>query len=245
MDIGKILLILSLGLVVLWTVRLALSKGRNPWLWGGASLLLLALMTPYPPWRILSMVPMLLLLFFARKAQPQTNVKPGRVDCPRCQTHHTSSDRYCMNCGWELGKPYSESPASGKEVSGAPVARAGLEKVAAGATVAPPKTPVPEAVPSNKPTAEVDKTPSQESPAPQEKPAAVPVFAKLPTAPSMTERGVGLFNQGRVQEAIDQFTKAIALDPTYKEAWAHRSEAYARLGRRKEAAEDTRRLEAI
>ncbi|MEK7814408.1 MAG: tetratricopeptide repeat protein [Chloroflexota bacterium] len=243
MDIGKILLILSLGLVVLWTVRLALSKGRSPWFWGGASLVLMFLP---PHWRILSMVPMLLLLFFARKAQPQTNVKPGRVDCPRCQTHHTSSDRYCMNCGWELGKRYSESPASGKDVSGAPVARAGLEKVAAGTTAAPPAAPAPEAPSSSKPTAEVDKTPPQESPAPQEKPAAaVPVFAKLPTAPSMTERGVGLFNQGRVQEAIDQFTKAIALDPTYKEAWAHRSEAYARLGRGKEAAEDTRRLEAI
>jgi hypothetical protein len=242
MDIGKILLILSLALVVLWTVRLALSKGRSPWVWGGASLVLMFLA---PPWRILSMVPMLVLLFFARKARPQTNVTPGRVDCPRCQTHHASSDRYCMNCGWELGKPYSESPARGKEVSGAPAARAGLEKVAASTTATPPKMPVPEAPSNNKPTAEVDKTPPQEVPAPQEKPAPVPVFSRVHTAGSMTERGVGLFNQGRVQEAIDQFTKAIALDPTYKEAWAHRAEAYARLGRRKEAAEDARRLEAI
>jgi hypothetical protein len=243
MDIGKILLILSLALVVLWTVRLALSKGRNPWLWGGASLVLMFLA---PPWRILSMVPMLVLLFFARKARPQTNLRPGRVDCPRCQTHHTSSDRYCMNCGWELGKPYSESPASSKEVSGAPAARAGLEKVAAGAAVGPPEMPAPGAPPSSKLAAEADKTPPQEAPAPQEKPvAAVPVFSRVHTAASMTERGMGLFNQGRVQEAIDQFTKAIALNPTYKEAWAHRAEAYARLGRRKEAAEDARRLEAI
>jgi Tfp pilus assembly protein PilF len=61
----------------------------------------------------------------------------------------------------------------------------------------------------------------------------------------MTERGLALFNQGRFQEAVDQFTKAIALDSQYKAAWAHRAEAYTKLGRGKEAAEDRRRLEAI
>ena len=72
-----------------------------------------------------------------------------------------------------------------------------------------------------------------------------PTFRRPLTAPGMTERGLTLFNQGRFQEAIDQFTKAMALDPSYKPAWAHRAEAYDRLGRQKEAAEDMRRLEAI
>jgi Tfp pilus assembly protein PilF len=67
----------------------------------------------------------------------------------------------------------------------------------------------------------------------------------MPTAASMTERGVRLFNQGRIQESLDQFTKAIALDPNYVDAWAHRAEAYARLGRGAEAAEDRRRLETL
>lgn len=243
MTIGQILLYLSLALVVMWTVRLALSKGRSPFLWGGASLMLMFLP---PHWRILSMVPMLVLLFISRKTRPQTNIRPGRVDCPRCQTQHANSDRYCMNCGWELGKPYSEPAASAKNVSGVTTAKAELEKVAASSKVASPETPAPEAPASIKPTAEEDKATPKEASAPQEKPeVAVPVFSKLPTAASMTERGVGMFNQGRIQEAIDQFTKAIALDPTFKEAWAHRAEAYARLGRRKEAAEDSRRLEAI
>jgi len=242
-TIGKILLVLSLALVVLWTIRLALSKGRSPLLWGGAALVLMFLPLQ---WRILSMVPMLVLLFIARRARPQTNVRPGRVDCARCQTQHTSSDRYCMNCGWELGKTYSEPAASAKDVSGTTTAKAELEKVAASSKGASPEAPAPEAPSSIKPTAEEDKAPPKEAPSPQEKPAvAVPVFSRLPTAASMTERGVGLFNQGRIQEAIDQFTKAIALDPTFKEAWARRAEAYARLGRRSEAAEDTRRLEAI
>ena len=56
-----------------------------------------------------------------------------------------------------------------------------------------------------------------------------PVPVDAPTADGMTERGVRLYNQGRIQEAIDQFTKAIALDPNYVQAWARRAEAYARL----------------
>ena len=61
----------------------------------------------------------------------------------------------------------------------------------------------------------------------------------------MTERGIRLFNQGRIQESIDQYTKAIALDPNYKEAWEYRAEAYARLGRGEQAEEDRRRLQAL
>ena len=61
----------------------------------------------------------------------------------------------------------------------------------------------------------------------------------------MTERGASLAQQGRVQEAIDQFTKAIALDPDYKPALSNRAEAYEKSGRKAEAAEDLRRLEAI
>jgi Tfp pilus assembly protein PilF len=67
----------------------------------------------------------------------------------------------------------------------------------------------------------------------------------MPTAASMTERGVRLFNQGRIQESLDQFTKAIALDPNHVDAWARRAEAYARLGRGAEAAEDRRRFETL
>ena len=76
-------------------------------------------------------------------------------------------------------------------------------------------------------------------------PPKKPVTLVLPTAAGMTERGVSLFNQGRIQESIDQFTKAIALDPNYVEAWARRAEAYAQLGRGNEAAEDRRRLDAL
>ena len=65
------------------------------------------------------------------------------------------------------------------------------------------------------------------------------------TAAGMTERGLALVNQGRVREAVDQFTKAIALDPRYREAWANRAKAYSELGLSEKAAADRQQLEAI
>ena len=72
-----------------------------------------------------------------------------------------------------------------------------------------------------------------------------PAVRRSPTAANLTERGIALFGQGRVQEAIDQFTKAIALDPQYKLAWEQRAEAYGRLGRAEQQAADRRQLETI
>ncbi len=65
------------------------------------------------------------------------------------------------------------------------------------------------------------------------------------TAMGLTERGLSLFGEGRLQESVDQFTKAIALDPAYRPAWEARAEAYARMDRKEQAAEDRRRLNAL
>ena len=66
-----------------------------------------------------------------------------------------------------------------------------------------------------------------------------------PTAAVMTSRGIERFDEGKFQEAIDQFTKAIALDPKYVDAWERRAEAYAQLGRPKQAEEDRRHLQGL
>ncbi len=76
-------------------------------------------------------------------------------------------------------------------------------------------------------------------------PPPKPAFRFPLTAAGLTERGVSLITQDRVQEAVDQFTKAIALDPDYRPAWAKRAEAYLRLGLSQKAEEDQRRLEGI
>ena len=66
-----------------------------------------------------------------------------------------------------------------------------------------------------------------------------------PTAVLMTSRGMERFEEGKFQEAIDQFTKAIALDPNHAEAWQRRAEAYAQLGRPKQAEDDRRHLQGL
>ena len=65
------------------------------------------------------------------------------------------------------------------------------------------------------------------------------------SAESLTTKGAHLFTEGRFQEAADQFTKAIALDPKYYLAWSKRAETYLRMGMIQKAEEDLRNLEAI
>ena len=68
---------------------------------------------------------------------------------------------------------------------------------------------------------------------------------EAPTAAVMVSRGIERLSEGKFQEAIDQFTKAIALDPNYVEAWERRLDAYIRLGRPKQAEEDRRHLQGL
>ena len=80
---------------------------------------------------------------------------------------------------------------------------------------------------------------------PATKPWGMPVLGPAPTAEVMTARGTALLGEGKLQEAIDQFTKAIALDPKYREALEQRAEAYTRQGRRERAEEDHRQVQAL
>ena len=155
---------------------------------------------------------------------------PKELICPKCKSGHSASQRYCISCGWELAREYSagasntgllaEAPQQGEPGTPEPVLNSN--------TTNPPKAP---AEPEQAAVIDAD--------------SELPVYQGPPTAEGMTERGMRLFNLGRTQEAIDQFTKAIALDADFKEAWAGRAQAYAALGREGEAAEDQRRLNAI
>ena len=84
--------------------------------------------------------------------------------------------------------------------------------------------------------------PSEEEPA---RPWGFPQPGPAPTAEGMTARGAVLLSEGKLQEAIDQFTKAIALDPRHKEAFERRAEAYTRQGRGERAEEDYRAVQAL
>lgn len=116
------------------------------------------------------------------------------------------------------------------------------------AETTPEETAAPAAIPQKPPAAPVAAPILAQDTEPPSEPveaAPPPAVRRSPTAANLTERGMALFGQGRVQEAIDQFTKAIALDPQYKLAWEQRAEAYGRLGRAEQQAADRRQLETI
>ncbi len=73
----------------------------------------------------------------------------------------------------------------------------------------------------------------------------MPTPGPAPTAEAMTARGAALLSEGRLQEAIDQFTKAIALDPKHREAFERRAEAYTQQGRGERAEEDYRQIQGL
>lgn len=142
--------------------------------------------------------------------------------------------------------------ATGTESStDTPAAATVMETAPKPAETTPEEMVAPAAIPANPPAAsataptlaqdtETPPEPAETAPAPPP-----PAVRRIPTAANLTERGIALFGQGRVQEAIDQFTKAIALDPQYKLAWEQRAEAYGRLGRAEQQAADRRQLETI
>ena len=222
-------------LLAWWTTRLARSKGRSmPWVWGLAAFILTM---PPEPWRLVGMIPLLVLIFL-KAPQPRLDSPPKESTCPKCQANQAASQRYCISCGWEVGRAYPETGVTAQEPA---------ETVQAGQAETGTPEPVlaSEAIKGPGTSAESTPAPVAEAVVEPEPEPEVPIYRGIPTAPGMTERGIRLFNLGRTQEAIDQFTKAIALDANHKEAWERRAEAYARLGRDGEAAEDRRRLNAI
>jgi hypothetical protein len=273
---STLLLIAALALVSIWTARLAKSKGRNPWLWGGASFVL-----GIPAIHLFAVAPLIMLMFL-KSPQQQTGPIVQTTTCPKCQASSAKNSRFCTNCGWEVARVNTldtpqevaepivapstqtqehpevfQSPTQGNaQQSGQPPAQqptqpieAAVESTTDAVAESSPHT-APAHSEINQPeTVEPDSEPIGE-PAAEETPEEISSYRKIvpvdaPTAAVMTERGVRLFNQGRTQEAIDQFTKAIALDATYIEAWAKRAEAYALLGRGDQAAEDQRRLDSL
>ena len=258
-QMSIILQILSLLFVVLWTARLARNKGRSPLLWGGvAAIPAVGLLDIFPEWiTVLCMLPMLALVFMpARRPIATDGGQDGMTPCPRCQQTHEPGPTYCTNCGWELTRPYATTEATATATDGPEPGNA--SNPAGGTGIADSADPRASATDASgtQPTAEPAMASQQaDDVEPATAPAEAehaPAFAMAPlsitrplTAAGMTELGLSMFNQGRVREAVDQFTKAIALDPRYREAWANRARAYTELGLSDKAAADRQQLEAI
>ena len=251
---GPYLMYLSLALVLLWTARLARSKGYKPWLWAGASLALMSLgLVGLPNAQLLGMAPLGVLLFLKNRRVRAEVPEQEYVECPRCQARHSLGHNFCVECGWKLETledRYAEDAASVEPRSPAPeVTQPTASAPNPAETMAGAAEPI---AASDEPQpgreeATVTAAASMENEAPPEPepPPQRPAVIRPLSAENLTERGVSLLDQGRIQEAIDQFTKAIALNAGYRPAWSRRAEAYDKIGRNQEAAEDLRRLEAI
>jgi len=262
MPAQDILLLISLGIIVLWTTRLARSKGLNPWLWGIGVVTIIVLGWTFGRQYLapLAMAPLIFLLLFRSplfRRSSQSDVAP----CPNCHASDTGGMNFCVQCGWDLSRADSAAGEMQEEMT---PQRHEASAQSAAPVAEQPDSREQDAVPAESPAGE-DATQTGETP--RYAPAAEPVLAQdaveapeepevpaqpeprparpLPTPTNLTERGIELFNQGRFQEAIDQFTKAIALDPNYREAWARRAEAYGRVGRPERQKADQSRLEAI
>ena len=170
------------------------------------------------------------------------------VSCPRCQHSHEPGPSFCTNCGWELSRVYATADAAAEAAEPVTVA------TTSEATEADPAAE--QAVPATSPepvlASEQNAEPAPATVISQDNVEPAAAFTSAPmkitrplTASGMTEAGLSLFNQGRFREAVDQFTKAIALDPRYREAWANRAKAYSELGLLEKADADQRQLEAI
>ena len=254
-------------LLAVWTARLAMTKGRNAWGWGGAALCLGLL-----PWHLFGVLPVLVLLFI--KLPSDAPVVPAdRLACARCAKSHTEGQHFCTGCGWDLSESYSpELPDEGQPFPARPqvpttvpstgVAQptetAETTEITQPATVEAPVEPEAPAT-ADAPVAETTPDPVlgqdaepisttepvEAEPEKEHVPWGTYEIGVAPTAAVMVSRGIERFDAGKFQEAIDQFTKAIALDPNYAEGWQRRAEAYAELGRPKLAEDDRRHLQGL
>ena len=235
---------ISMGLIVIWTMRLASTKKQNPWVWALASIGLIAIpfMFNQPFMGILGMLPMLFLLVL-RKPKDASDNDPSeniiRINCPKCDVSHLNNYKYCVNCGWQLNEIYNgineENSQYGTDHSLGLTNEEAHNVVQADGIDAAAHLVTPDA------TVLQD---SNDDLIPQVQPRS---SFRMPTlsAESLTTKGSHLFTEGRFQEAADQFTKAIALDPKYYLAWSKRAETYLRMGLTQKAQEDLRNLEGI
>ncbi len=167
------------------------------------------------------------------QSQPQTTMPSTTVAEPPEAAENTAQ-----------APPEAQPSASEPQVSEAP----DPEPVAAPAAE---RAPVPEGAQDSVDKSEdeigepAEAAAAAEEPEPEHVPWGTYQPGIAPTAAVMTARGVERFDEGKYQEAIDQFTKAIALDPNYAEAWQRRAEAYSQLGRSEQAEMDRRHHQGL
>ena len=246
---NDILLYISLGLAVLWSIRMAQSKRRNPFVWAGltfALMLIPTLLLPsLPP--ILG-ITQLLILVFLKPSKPVGDTSiPDQIICPKCTAPHMSGYNYCVNCGWELSKPYSGASVSSDpvELVSDPVSKSSEPVEYESQPHITSTTSDAETYERSESELEISPTERHVEDKKQSEEAQAPIVVRPTTAAGFTDLGIRLSEEGRHREAIDQFTKSIALDSKYALAWEKRAESYKILGLNDKSCQDLDHLKGL
>ena len=193
---------MALALVLLWTARLARSKSRNPWLWGGATFILMLTSMLGSNLNLLAVIP-LIILMFVKSPQPQSNTPVKPQTCPKCETASIQNSRFCTSCGWEMASPYSSNiPADQEEPTSLPTEE---ERQLASAGDASSQESGDQEVPApaQATASETAPEPAPEASLPEPVAPPKPVSLDAPTAAGMTERGVRLY-KSRARPRVDR-----------------------------------------
>ena len=250
-DLSVLFQYLVVVLLAIWTARLAITKRRNGWAWGGVALILGLL--PFQGSGLIAALPVFALMFIKLPSDSPA-VQDNHLACARCTKSHSAGQHFCTGCGWDLkeadspqesdgGKPFPDQPQ-------VPTTVTVTVDMQSPETTKSPGTESDtfledEIVPEDDKTSEPDLESDREEPEIEHVPWGTYDVGVAPTAAVMVSRGIERFDEGKFQEAIDQFTKAIALDPNYADAWERRSVAYAQLGRPQQAEDDRRHLQGL
>ena len=246
---NDILLYISLGLAVLWSIRMAQSKRRNPFVWAGltfALMLIPTLLLPsLPP--ILGITPLLILVFLKPSKPVGDTSIPDQIICPKCTAPHMGGYNYCVNCGWELSKPYSGTSVSSDpvELVSDPVSKSSEPVEYESQPHITSTTSDAETYEKSESELEISPTERHVEDKKQSEEAQAPIVVRPTTAAGFTDLGIRLSEEGRHREAIDQFTKSIALDSKYALAWEKRAESYKILGLNDKSSQDLDHLKGL
>ena len=246
---NDILLYISLGLAVLWSIRMAQSKRRNPFVWAGltfALMLIPTLLLPsLPP--ILGITPLLILVFLKPSKPVGDTSIPDQIICPKCTAPHMGGYNYCVNCGWELAKPYSDTSVSSDpvELVSDPVSNSPEPVEYESQPHITSTTSDAETYERSESELEISPTERHVEDKKQSEEAQAPIVVRPTTAAGFTDLGIKLSEEGRHREAIDQFTKSIALDSKYALAWEKRAESYKILGLNDKSSQDLDHLKGL
>ena len=239
-PVNLLFTLFSLGVVTLWAARLAMGRRRSPYLWGGAALGLsiLPIIVGLNGLQILGILPVVALMIM-QPVQIQKQINTRNRFCPYCGAQQTPTSNIIDGNNTSI-----EWTCSGCD-------RSVTEYLA--------PTIIPEPDNASADDAEILKAPQllEEQPTTEEAPTSVtepaettPIYIVPPekqapnfvpsslTAQVFTDRGKVLLSENKFTEAIDQFTKALAMDKVYIEALNRRIEAYQHLGLTELAAKD-------